>query len=201
MLFLSQICAYGHWGSSSMPAGCSCFSNPSSSLSWPQCTSGVWGAHARYWGLKIVGKIWEHRLGWHGLVCKRAKASCQLSWLWAVPAGWVLAEGSSPFHQQWVRRAVSGLWETQVTCPPTSGCAKSPYDRWWWSCLPHRDIVGSLVPTFMVPGLHSPAGARDNTCLRQRQVGLLGECSPFPTQEAQRHRLWDASSGIEMWWA
>lgn len=30
---------------------------PSSSLSWPWCTSGVRGAHARPWGLKIVGKV------------------------------------------------------------------------------------------------------------------------------------------------
>lgn len=54
---------------------------PSSSLSWPQCMSGVWGAHTRPWGLKIAGKVWEHRLGSHGLVCKRAKTPCQLGWL------------------------------------------------------------------------------------------------------------------------
>lgn len=66
---------------------------------------------------------------------------------------------------------------------------------------PCRSIVGSLLPTSVVPGLHSPAGAREDTCLWQGQVGLLGECSPFPTPESQRHRLWDVSSGIELWWA
>lgn len=90
---------------------------PSSSLSWPQRTSNVRGAHARPWGLKIAGKVWEHRLGYTVLCVKRAKTPCQLPWLWAAPAGWDWAEGSSPFHQQWAMSGMSGLWETQVTCP------------------------------------------------------------------------------------
>lgn len=198
-------------GSSSTPAGhrpgCGClccgpgWSQTQLLLELAPAREWHTGSSRRPWGSEITAKVWEHGLGgtvWYERG-QRLLASFPDSELLLLDGLGQRAAALSTSNGLWVVCLVWGKHKWLLS--PASGCARSPCDSCWWPCLPCRDIVGSLLPTSMVPGQHSPAGAREDTCLGQGQVGLLGECFPFSSQEAQRHRLWDASSGTEVWWA
>lgn len=115
----------------------------------------------------------------------------------ALPASLTLScSCSSPAHQQWAMSAVSGLWETQAACPQPVAVPDLPVTAGGGPACPAGMLWDLYCSPLWALGCRVLQGPERMLVHDRGKSGCWGSVPPLPLR---RHRLWDASSGIEMW--